>query len=232
MENGAVWGCSRIDIPVVAGRTFPSSCIIIVERDRGGDRPTRDEGPFELSTEKDITRLLAELNAGKEGAAETLLPLLYDELRSVARNLMRDERKGHTLQTTALVHEAYLRLCGTADSAWDDRSHYFRVAARAMRHVLIDHARQKKSAKRGGRRQREPLDMIDHLLGDNSVDLLALDLALTDLGELDPRLAEIVELRFFGGLTIDETARVLEISPRTVKSDWKMAKAWLKDELS
>jgi len=184
-----------------------------------------------LTPNKDVTRLLADLNAGKEGAAETLLPLLYDELRSLARYYMRGERKGHTLQTTALVHEAYLRLCGTEDSAWDNRSHYMRVAARAMRHGLIDHARQKKTDKRGGKRQREPLDMVDHLLGDGSVDLLALDHALTDLAEMDPRLAQIVELRFFGGLTIEETARVLDISPRTVKYDWKLAKAWLKEEL-
>jgi RNA polymerase sigma factor (TIGR02999 family) len=184
-----------------------------------------------VSSKDDVTRLLADLRAGKEDAAENLLPLLYDELHALARYYMQDEKRGHTLQTTALVHEAYLRLCGSADQSWENRAHYLRVAARAMRHVLIDHARRKLAEKRGGRRNRESLDMVDRLLGESRVDLVGLDHALNSLSELDPRMEQIVELRFFSGLTIEETAKVLGVSPRTVKYDWTLAKAWLKEEL-
>ena len=186
----------------------------------------------ENSDNRDITLLLNELSAGKEGAADALLPLIYDELRALARHFMGDERTGHTLQTTALVHEAYLRLCGSKQGNWDSKAHYMRVAARAMRRVLIDHARRKHSKKRGGDAHRTDLDRVMAIQIDDSIDLLSLDEALTKLSELDPRLVQVVELRYFCGLTVEETAKVLGISPRTTKSDWKMARAWLKQELS
>ncbi len=184
-----------------------------------------------MSQQGDITRLLQELNAGEENAAVELLPLLYSELRSLARNFMRNERAGHTLQTTALVHEAYIRLCGF-DSPLENKAHFMRLAARAMRRVLIDHARRKNAGKRGGKESHKLLEMIDALQEANSIDLIALDQALSRLSELDPRGVQVVELRFFAGLTVEQTAEVLDISPRTVKGDWQMARAWLKQELS
>jgi RNA polymerase sigma factor (TIGR02999 family) len=184
-----------------------------------------------LSSRRDITNLLRELSAGKKGAEEELLPLLYDELRALARYYMRDERTGHTLQTTALVHEAYLRMGGRKDEAFENRAHYMRVAAQAMRRVLIDHARKKKTSKEGGGWHRQVFEKAEELSINTSVDLISLDSALEKLGNMDEQLAQIVELRFFGGLTIEETAQVLSVSPRTVKYDWRMAKAWLKEEM-
>jgi len=181
---------------------------------------------------KDVTLLLKELSAGKEGAEEMLLPLIYDELRALARHFMGHERTGHTLQTTALVHEAYLRLCGSNQESWNDKAHYMRLAARAMRRVLIDHARRKSSQKRGGGAHKTTLEPGMAIQIDDTIDLLALDQALCKLAALDDRLSQVVELRYFCGLTVEETAKVLGASPRTVKSDWKMAKAWLKQELS
>jgi RNA polymerase sigma factor (TIGR02999 family) len=184
-----------------------------------------------LPSKEDITRLLSDLNAGKKGAEAALFPLVYDQLRALASHFMRDERPSHTLQTTALVHEAYLRLGGIKEESWENRAHYLRVAAQAMRRVLIDHARHKKSGKKGGGWQRESLDQAAFILGEPSIDLVALDQALTQLSDMDPQLGQVVELRFFGGLTVEETARVLGISPRTVKSDWRMARAWLKTRI-
>ncbi len=186
----------------------------------------------EKPAKRDVTLLLNELSAGKEGAEGELLPLIYDELRALARYFMRNERTGHTLQTTALVHEAYLRLCGSRQDSWENKAHYMRLAARAMRRVLVDHARRKYSQKRGGEAARVPLDPGMAIQIDETIDHLALDEALTKLAALDPRLCQVVELRYFCGLTVDETAKVIGTSPRTTKSDWKMAKAWLKQELS
>jgi len=184
-----------------------------------------------LPEKKDITHLLEDLNAGKAEAQEVLLPLLYNELRALARYHMRDERSDHTLQTTALVHEAYLRLCGRKAETWENKAHYMRVATRAMRRVLVDHARRKYSDKRGGSRRKEPLEMADGFQIESTIDLIALDTALEKLTAMDPRLGQIVELRFFGGLTAEETAHVLGVSPRTIKYEWKMAKVWLKHEM-
>jgi RNA polymerase sigma factor (TIGR02999 family) len=181
---------------------------------------------------KDVTELLHELSAGKEGAEEALLQVIYGELRALAHHFMGQERAGHTLQTTALVHEAYLRLCGTKQKNWEGKSHYMRLAARAMRRVLIDHARRKESHKRGRRPHKVTLDPEMAIQIDDTVDLLALDRALTKLGDLHPRMVQVVELRYFCGLTVEETARLLDISPRTAESDWKMARAWLKVELN
>ena len=184
-----------------------------------------------MPSREDVTRLLEDLGAGREGAGEELLPLVYDELHALARHYMSRERHGHTLQTTALVHEAYLRLAGDQDISWESRAHYFRVAARAMRRVLIDHARLKKTEKKGAGRKREPLDEVAIFMEESSTDLLALDKALCRLAEVDPQLVQVVELRFFGGLTIEDTARTLDISPRTVKREWQMARVWLKQDL-
>ncbi len=184
-----------------------------------------------MPKKNDITHLLEDLNAGKTEAQEVLLPLLYNELRALARFHMRDERSGHTLQTTALVHEAYLRLCDGRAETWENKAHYMRMAARAMRRVLVDHARRKRAAKRGGGSKKESLEMADGFEIEGTIDLIALDEALKKLANLDPRLGQIVELRFFGGLTADEAAHVLGVSPRTIKYEWKMAKVWLKHEM-
>jgi len=199
------------------------------------DRRTKDRwigAGFPLSQQGDITRLLKELNSGKEGAEDELLHLLYNELRTMARHFMRGERAGHTLQTTALVHEAYIRLCGST-SPLENKAHFIRLAARAMRHVLIDHARRRNYQKRGGKESHQRLtDIIDAFQEANTVDLIALDQALSRLSALDPRGVQVVELRFFAGLTVEQTAEVLDISPRTVKGDWHMTRAWLKKELN
>ncbi len=185
-----------------------------------------------MSAQNDVTRLLADIQKNKPGADEELLPLIYEQLRGMARYYMRTERSNHTLQTTALVHEAYLRLLGHEETDWEDRAHYFRVAARAMRRVLIDHARGKGRIKKGGGWRQEAFDQATLFVDMPPSELLDLNDALTKLTAIDPPLGQVVELRFFGGLTVDDTARVLGISPRKVKKDWRLAKAWLKRELS
>ncbi|MFH1999676.1 MAG: sigma-70 family RNA polymerase sigma factor [Planctomycetota bacterium] len=184
-----------------------------------------------MASRDDVTRLLADLRSNHGEASEELLVLVYEELRQLARYYMSQERSNHTLQTTALVHEAYIRLMGEEDTAWESRVHYFRVAARAMRRVLIDHARSKSRKKKGAGWNRETLDNAVVTIGMPLEDLLSLDNALDRLAEMDPSLAQVIELRFFGGLTIEDTARVLDVSPWKVKNDWRIARAWLKKEL-
>lgn len=185
-----------------------------------------------MPSRDDVTRLLADLSRGKTGASEALLPLVYDELHALARGYMRRERPGHTLQTTALIHEAYLKLGGGEQIAWEGRAHFMKVAAQAMRRILIDHARSKKSERKGGDRDREPLEEDAAAYMDSpSVDLLALDDALEKLADVDPRMVQVVELRYFAGLSVDETAKILDISSRTVKNEWRTAKAWLIDQV-
>jgi len=197
------------------------------------DSSQRDQRDTDGTDRKEVTRLLHELSAGKVGAGEALLPLVYDELHALAERHMRGERSDHTLQTTALVHEAYLKLGGGQARTWEDRAHFLRIASQAMRRVLIDHARRRGAEKKGGHRQRRPLDEAIALIGEACApaDLLALDQALQKLASIDPHMEQVVELRFFGSLTVEETARVMGISPRTVKADWRIAKAWLKKEL-
>lgn len=181
----------------------------------------------------DVTRLLADVSAGKEGADEALLSLVYDELHSLAGHYMRHERAGHTLQATALVNEAYLRLGGSEKAVtWEGRAHFMRVAARAMRRVLIQHARAKYSDKRGGKMARVPLENAAVFEREPSLDLLALDSALEKLSEVNERMGQVVELRFFGGLSVEDTAKILETSPITVKRDWRAARAWLRTEIA
>lgn len=184
-----------------------------------------------MRDDADPSALISRLSAGKEGAEEALLPLVYDELRSLAHHYMRGERRGHTLQTTALVHEAFLRMGGGGEVAVEGRSHFMRVAARAMRRVLIDHARRKLAERHGGGRSRESIEEVEILLGEPDVDFLALDDALDKLGEVDAHLAQIVELRFFAGLSAEEAASVLGVSVRKLQYDWRMARAWLKQAM-
>ncbi len=185
-----------------------------------------------MPSKEDVARLLADMSIGKEGAGEALLPLVYDELHALAKRYMYYEQPDHTLQTTALLHEAYLKMGGGEKVAWQNKAHFMKVAAQAMRHILIDHARRKHSEKKGGNMEKKPLRDDDAVSMDTSpVDLLALDDTLEELAQVDPRIVQVVELRYFAGLDVDETAEVLGISPRTVMYEWKMAKAWLVEKI-
>jgi len=179
----------------------------------------------------DITELLYRWDSGDASARQQLMPLVYDELRRVARRSLAGQRNDHTLQSTALVHEAYLRLAGPRAMHWQNRSHFFAVAAQMMRQILVDHARRRLAAKRGGSSLTLSLDEAVALPQQTRVDLVALDDALTRLAELDQRQSQVVELRFFGGLSVEETARALGISVATVKREWAVARAWLYAEL-
>src|SRR5262252_9492162 len=183
-------------------------------------------------TPHEVTGLLKAWSDGDESARERLMPLVYDELRRLAHQHMRREKPGHMLQTTALVHEAYIRLIGQSRVHFKNRAHFFGIAARLMRQILVDDARRRKGAKRGGGLAPVALDDASNLAQQEAANVLALDEALTLLAERDRRQSEIVELRFFGGLSIEETAEVLNVSPGTVVRDWTFARAWLKDEMS
>lgn len=181
----------------------------------------------------EITQKLREWSDGKQEALDALLPLVYEELHRQAARYLHRERAGHTLQTTALIHETYLKLVDQREVNWQNRAHFFGIAANAMRRILVDYAKARHRAKRGGADENLPLEAVTLAVsGERSVDLEALDEALTRLAELDERQARIVELRYFSGLSIEETAEILHISPATVKSDWKSAKAWLYQEIT
>jgi RNA polymerase sigma factor (TIGR02999 family) len=181
---------------------------------------------------ENVTQLLQDWSAGNERALEELLPLIYNELRQLAHNFLYRERSGHTLQTTALVHEAYLKLIDQKDSRWQNRSHFFAIAAQAMRRILIDSARRHAAMKRGGPQEKLSLDEVADVSLEPNTKLLALDEALKALAEIDSEQSRIVELRYFGGLTIEETAEVLNSSPATIKREWAMARAWLHQALT
>jgi RNA polymerase sigma factor (TIGR02999 family) len=175
-----------------------------------------------------VTGLLLEWQQGDREALDRLTPLVYDELRRIAHRFVRRERNGgHTFETTALVNEAYLRLVGGQKIDWQSRAHFFAVTAQVMRHILIDHARRRGFAKRGGEAQRVSLDETSAMTEVRAAELVALDDALDELAKIDPRKSRVVELRYFGGLSLEETADVLEISMMTVRRDWRAAKAWL-----
>ena len=178
-----------------------------------------------------ITALLSAWTHGDESALAELTPLVHSELRRLARSYLRRERSGHTLQTDALVNEAYVRLIDVG-IAWQDRTHFFALAARLMRHILVDYARSRQYQKRGGDVQRVPLDLAGEVSQVRSDDLVALDDALAELAKVDPRKAQVVELRHFGGLSVAEVAEVLTVSEQTVMRDWRLAKMWLLRELS
>jgi RNA polymerase sigma factor (TIGR02999 family) len=187
--------------------------------------------PVDGAGSSDITQMLKEVTSGDDSAVRRLMPLVYDELRALAESYLRQERSDHTLQATALVHEAYVRLIKQDDVEWQNRAHFFAVAAQAIRRILVDHARARHRAKRGGGLERVRLDEDVAVLEERDLDLVALDESLEKLAALHERQARIVELRFFGGLTLKEVAECLGVSPRTVDGDWSMARAWLRREL-
>ena len=182
-------------------------------------------------TPQNITQLLAAWRDGNQSALDELYPLVYDELHRLARRYMTRERKGHTLQTTALINEAYVRLVGQKVN-WANRSHFFAISAQIMRRILIDHARRHAYAKRGGGAQQVSLEEAATVTPDQSGELLRLDEALKSLAEMDPRRSQVVELRYFGGLNNEEIAGVLNVSENTVTRDWNMARAWLYQQLT
>ena len=176
---------------------------------------------------RDVTQWLIDWRNGKQEALAQMMPLVYNELRRLAQRYLQRERPDHTLQATALVHEAYLRLVDQRQAQWQNRAHFFGLAAQMMRRILVDHARHHHAAKRGGAEPKLSLDEAVWVSAEHATDLTALDDALTRLAVLDPQQSRLVELRFFGGLTIDETAEVLGVSPATVKREWRLARAWL-----
>ncbi len=180
----------------------------------------------------EITALLQQIKQGNAGAESDLIPLIYNQLRAIARNQMGRERPDHTLQATILVHEAFLQLVGNSQIDWQNRAHFFALASRLMRRILVDHARAARAQKRPGARQKVELESALVFVEAQYADLLALDEALERLAEWDPRQSRIVEMHFFGGLSFEEIAEVLGISDRTAKRDWTMARAWLYRELS
>jgi len=182
-------------------------------------------------SKQDISVILRDWSDGNRASADSLLTIVYDELRKIAAQYLSKERSGHTLQPTALVHEAYMKLVDISDIKWQDRAHFFAVSANVMRHILVDHARAKRAAKRGGSAQRIELDDAMSLSDERDVDVLAVDESLKELAKFDEQQSRIVEMRFFGGLTIEETAHVIGKSPATVKREWSMAKAWLRRKL-
>ncbi len=180
---------------------------------------------------KQVTQLLVAWGNGDEAARDELMPLVYDELHRLAHRYMNRERPGHTLQTSALVNEAFVRLVDQRDVHWQNRAHFFGLAAQMMRRILVDYARNRRYAKRGGGARQVSLDEAMIVSEERTAEVVALDDALKGLAEIDPRKSQIVELRFFGGLSIDETAEVLKISPGTVMRDWTLAKAWLRKQM-
>ncbi len=181
----------------------------------------------------ELTQMLIQLSEGKSQVVDDILPLIYEELRSLASNYLRRERSDHTLQPTALVHEAYLKLIDQTQVKWQNRAHFFGVAANIMRRILVDHARKHTADKRGGAAEKLPLEEEILIVSEGkSAELLALDEALKNLAKIDEMKSKIVELRYFGGLSVEETAEVLGVSEITVKRHWRMAKAWLYGQLS
>ena len=185
-----------------------------------------------MSSPYPVTELLARWNHGDLSARDALVPLVYDELRRIARRCLAGHRVDHTLQPTALVHEAYLRLARSDSAHWQDRVHFFALAAQMMRQILVDHARKQSAAKRGGNAFTVLVNEALAVSNEKSLDLVALDNAMKQLAELDPRQSQIVELRFFGGLSIEETAAIVNISPATIKREWATARLWLHQAMS
>jgi RNA polymerase sigma factor (TIGR02999 family) len=182
------------------------------------------------SSPQEITELLLAWSEGKQDALQKLTPLVYGELHRLAHNYMAGERTGHTLQSTALVNEAYLRLVDSSRVRWQNRAHFFAVSAQLMRRILVDFARSRQYAKRGGKAPMLSLDEVP-IVGEERADLAALDDAMSALAALDARKSRVVELRFFGGLSVEETAEVLKVSAETVMRDWRLAKVWLRREM-
>jgi RNA polymerase sigma factor (TIGR02999 family) len=186
---------------------------------------------MENGESSETTQLLRAWASGDQGALERLTPRVYNELRRIARKFMRNERRGRTIQTTALVHEAYLKLIEVENVDWQHRAHFFAISAQIMRHILLDRARRRVAAKRGGAAPVANLDEIPDPAWGRARELIALDDGLNALAGVDPRKSRVIELRFFGGLSVEETAEVLKVSPDTVMRDWKLARAWLMAEM-
>ena len=186
---------------------------------------------LETGGSRQVTELLVRWRKGDRQALDALIPLVYEELRRIAQHFLQREKPGHTLQSTALVHEAYVRMVGQNLPEWQSRAHFFGIAAQLMRQILVDHARARQAAKRGGDVFKLSLDESTAMPEQQDLDLIALDDALKSLAELDPQQGRIVELRYFAGLTIEDTSEVLGISPATVKRDWATARAWLQREM-
>jgi RNA polymerase sigma factor (TIGR02999 family) len=184
-----------------------------------------------MPSPQNVTEMLRDWRNGDQEALGKLIPVVYDELRHQAARYLRRERPGHTLQTTALIHEAYLRLINQQNIEWQNRAHFYAIAARLMRQILVDHARKRQATKRGGSDIKIPLAEAVVISPGVNADLVALDEALTRLAALDPQQSRIVELRYFSGLSVEETAEVLGVSSRTVKRDWNVAKAWLRQQI-
>jgi len=193
---------------------------------------TAGKTPPSTPPAREVTGLLIAWGAGDESAFEQLVPLVHAELRDLAHRAMGRERAGHTLQTTALVNEAYLRLIDVSRVRWQDRAHFFAMSARLMRRILVDHARSRKSQKRGGATRKVSFEEALVVSTERGSDLVALDDALKGLAAVDARKCEVVELRYFGGLSVEESAEALHVSPDTILRDWRLAKAWLLRELS
>ena len=187
---------------------------------------------MQAPSSNEVTQLLLAWSEGDKEALERLMSVVYAELQRLARHYLRRERPGHTLQTTALVNEAYMRLIDARMVQWQNRAHFFAISARLMRQILVDFARERGYQKRGGGAHRIPLDEALVIGGQPDEDLVALDAALRGLAQIDERKSQVVELRFFGGLTVEETAGVLNVSPETVRRDWRLAKSWLRRRLS
>jgi RNA polymerase sigma-70 factor, ECF subfamily len=198
---------------------------------KSGSTDRKALNPMESVHREDVTLLLGQLARGDELAASKLIPIVYDELHRLAAAYMRRERLDHTLQPTALVNEAYLKLIEQKEVDWQGRTHFFGIAAQIMRRILIDHARTHLRDKRGGGTIPVPLEETLVFAPEKSAELLRLDASLERLAKRDPRQGKIVELRFFGGLTVEQTAKMLDISPKTVKREWSMAKAWLHGDM-
>lgn len=200
---------------------------MLSERGAIPHRPIRAHKPVQRTSSNQVTTLLYRWREGDREALEELMPLVYEELRRLAHYYLSRERSDHTLQSTALVHEAYLRLAGQNPPEWQNRAHFFGIAARIMRQILMEYARTRGAAKRGGGACKVTLDDAFKGVNEIALDVVALDKALNELSEIDEQQGRIVELRFFGGLTIEDTSEVLGISPATVKRDWVTARAWL-----
>ncbi|HEY7911682.1 MAG TPA: sigma-70 family RNA polymerase sigma factor [Blastocatellia bacterium] len=216
-------GQGRVDLNKTSGYALPVS-------ETGCHKTSR--GVMAIPSPDDVTQLLQEWRNGDKAALERLTPLVYDELRRLARNYLRGERKDHTLQGTALVNEAYMKLVGYTNLEWQNRAHFFGVAARVMRQILIDYARKHRSGKRGSGKQHMPLEEAAVFSADRAESLVALDDALESLARLDPAKGRIIELRYFGGLGIEEIAEVMAISVSSVRRHMRMAEAWLHREMT
>lgn len=193
--------------------------------------PLREAASMTPSS-NNVTQMLHDWSKGDQKILDRLIPIVYEELRRQATRYLRRERPGHTLQTTALIHEAYIRLIDQKSVRWQNRAHFFAISAQLMRRILVDHARSRQAAKRGGSDIKLPLEEAMIVSQGREVNLVALDEALERLAVIDPQQSRVVELRFFSGLSVEETAEVLGVSPRTITRDWNVAKAWLRREIS